>query len=100
MKKYLSIAAAVLSLSVTLGAGSAFAQAGDDSGANAIGQPPRYEPGPSANAPGYGGYYGYTGQGQFYDEQYAPVMPQGSLTSRGYLESRSSRMDTPRAYYR
>jgi hypothetical protein len=100
MKKYLSIAAAALSIGMTLGAGNAFAQAGDDSGANAVGQPPRYEPAPSANAPGYGGYYGYSGQDPFYGQQYAPVMPQGSVTGERYLESRSSRMETPRAYYR
>lgn len=101
MKKYLSLAAAALSIGVTLSAGSAFAQSGDESGANAVGQPPRYEQGPSSNAPGYGAYSGYSGQGQFYDEQYTPVMPQGSVTGRRYLEDRSSRIETPRSsYYR
>ena len=98
MKKLLLIAAATLSIGMS--AGSAFAQAGDDSGANAIGQPPRYEQGASSNASAYGGYSGYGSHDQFYDEQYAPATPRGSVTGRRYLEDRSSRMDTPRSYYR
>jgi len=98
MKKYLSIAAAVLSLGITVSAGGAFAQTGDESGANAIGQPPRYENGASANANNYGAYYAPY---QYQYDQYEQTAPMGATTNRRYLQSRSSRMEVPRSgYYR